>query len=50
MAQVVNEVATQCEVINKSLELFMAFSDLYVQSNQNIRNLSDAIQDTVNMI
>ena len=41
IAQVVGEVANQCEVISKSLELFMAFSDLYVESNQNIEGIAN---------
>ena len=41
VAQIVNEVATQCEVISKSLELFIAFSDLYVESNQNIAGIAN---------
>lgn len=41
VAEVVNEVATQCEVITKSLELFMAFSDLYMESNQNIAGIAN---------
>ena len=41
VAQVVNEVAAQCEEITKSLELFMAFSDLYVESNRNIEGIAN---------
>lgn len=41
VAQVVNEVATQCEVISKALELFIEFSDLYVESNQNIAGIAN---------
>lgn len=41
VAQVVSEVATQCEVINKSLELFMEFSNLYVENNQNIAGIAN---------
>lgn len=41
VAQVVSEVATQCEVISKSLELFVAFSDLYVETNQNIAGIAN---------
>lgn len=41
VAQVVSEVATQCEVISKALELFIAFSDLYVESNKNIEGIAN---------
>lgn len=41
VAEVVSEVATQCEVISKSLELFIAFSDLYLESNQNIEGIAN---------
>lgn len=41
VAQVVSEVATQCEVIRKSLELFIGFSDLYVESNRNIAGIAN---------
>ena len=41
VAQVVSEVATQCEVISKSLELFVEFSDLYVESNRNIAGIAN---------
>ena len=41
VARVVNEVVRQCESISKSLELFMDFSDLYVESNQNIANIAN---------
>ena len=34
-------MATQCEVISKSLELFVAFSDLYVETNQNIAGIAN---------
>ena len=37
----VNEVATQCEVISKALELFIEFSDLYVESNKNIAGIAN---------
>ncbi len=41
VAEVVSEVATQCEVISKSLELFIAFSDLYLESNKNIEGIAN---------
>lgn len=41
VSQVVNEVATQCEVISKALELFIEFSDLYVESNKNIAGIAN---------
>ena len=41
VAQVVSEVVQQCESISKSLELFMEFSDLYVESNQNIAGIAN---------
>lgn len=41
VAQVVSEVVKQCESISKSLELFMDFSDLYVESNQNIAGIAN---------
>lgn len=41
VAQIVNEVAMKCEVISKSLELFIAFSDLYLESNQNIAGIAN---------
>ena len=41
VSQVVGEIATQCEVISKSLELFIEFSDLYVKSNQNIAGIAN---------
>ena len=41
VAQVVSEIATKCEEISKSLELFIAFSDLYVESNQNIVEIAN---------
>ena len=41
VAQVVSEVAIQCETISKALELFVAFSDLYVESNQNIAGIAN---------
>ena len=41
VAQVVSEVMKQCETISKSLELFVDFSDLYVESNQNIAGIAN---------
>ena len=41
VAQVVSEVAAQCEVISKSLELFISFSDLYVESNHSIEGIAN---------
>lgn len=41
VAQVVSEVAAQCEVISKSLELFIAFSDLYLESNHSIEGIAN---------
>ena len=41
VAQVVSEVMKQCETISKSLELFVNFSDLYVESNQNIAGIAN---------
>ena len=41
VAQVVREVTSQCEEISKALELFIAFSDLYVKSNQSIAGIAN---------
>ena len=41
VAQVVNSVTAQCEAISKALELFIEFSDLYVESNQNIAGIAN---------
>ena len=41
VAQVVSEVMKQCETISKSLELFVEFSDLYVESNTNIAGIAN---------
>ena len=41
VAQVVREVTTKCTEISKSLELFNEFSNLYVQSNQNIAGIAN---------
>lgn len=41
MVEVVSEVAAQCEVISKSLELFIEFSNLYAESNQNIAGIAN---------
>ncbi len=38
---VVYEVNKQCEVINKTLELFLEFADLYKASNQNIVGIAN---------
>ena len=35
------EVNKQCEVINKTLELFLQFADLYKASNQNIAGIAN---------
>lgn len=39
--EVVYEVNKQCEVINKTLELFLEFADLYKASNQNITGIAN---------
>lgn len=41
VAQVVKDVTTQCAEISKALELFGAFSNLYVESNQNIAGIAN---------
>lgn len=41
VAQVVSEVMKQCETISKSLELFVDFSNLYVESNTNIAGIAN---------
>ena len=41
VAKVVSEVMKQCETISKSLELFVDFSDLYVESNTNIAGIAN---------
>ena len=41
ITEVVNEISTQSELISDSLALFMEFSDLYVQSNQNIAGIAN---------
>lgn len=41
VAQVVSEVMEQCETISKSLELFVEFSDLYLESNTNIAEIAN---------
>ena len=41
VAEVVSEVMKQCETISKSLELFVNFSDLYVESNTNIAGIAN---------
>lgn len=39
--EVVYEVNKQCEVISKTLELFLEFADLYKVSNQNIAGIAN---------
>ena len=41
VAQVVSEVMRECESISKSLELFVEFSNLYVEGNQNIAGIAN---------
>ena len=41
VAEVVSEVMKQCETISKSLELFVEFSDLYLESNTNIAGIAN---------
>ncbi len=41
VTEVVSEVSTECEAINKSLELFSEFVDLYKESNQNIAGIAN---------
>lgn len=41
VADVVSEMIAQCELISKAVELFMDFSDLYVESNQNIAGIAN---------
>lgn len=41
VVEVVEEIMQQCENINQSLELFMEFSQLYMQSNQNIAGIAN---------
>ena len=41
VADVVGEMIAQCELISKAVELFMDFSDLYVESNQNIAGIAN---------
>ena len=41
VAHIVNEAATECEVISEALQLFIAFSDLYVKSNQDIAGIAN---------
>lgn len=41
VAQVVSEIITECEIIGKSLQLFMEFSDLYTESNRNIAGIAN---------
>ena len=41
VAEVVSEVMKQCETISKSLELFVEFSNLYLESNTNIAGIAN---------
>jgi len=41
VAGVVSEIVTQCEQISSALELFMEFSDHYVESNRNIAGIAN---------
>lgn len=41
VAEVVKEVSMQCEVLTKALELFVEFSDIYVESNKNISDIAN---------
>ncbi len=41
VAEVVSEVTAQCEMISKSLELFVEFADLYVASNDSIAKIAN---------
>lgn len=41
VAQVVSEIITECEIIGKSLQLFVEFSDLYTESNRNIAGIAN---------
>ena len=41
ITNIVNEISSQCELISDSLRLFMEFSDLYVESNQNIAGIAN---------
>lgn len=41
VAEVVSEVTAQCETISKALELFVEFSDIYVESNQSISGIAN---------
>lgn len=41
VARVVKSVTAHCEEISKSLELFIQFSDLYLESNKNIAGIAN---------
>ena len=41
VTDVVHEVGMECEIINKSLELFMDFANLYMNSNRNIAEIAN---------
>lgn len=41
VTDVVNEVSVECESINKSLELFLEFADLYMNSNRSIAEIAN---------
>lgn len=41
VTRVINEVMQQCEIISKALELFIEFSDLYMESNKSIANIAN---------
>ena len=41
VAEVVKAVSAQCELLNKALELFVEFSDIYVESNKNISDIAN---------
>lgn len=41
VTDVVHEVSMECEIINKSLELFLAFTDLYMNSNRDIAEIAN---------
>lgn len=41
VTHVVHEVSTECEMISQSLELFLDFADLYMNSTQNIAEIAN---------
>jgi len=41
VTNVVSEVSMECEIINKSLELFLDFTDLYMNSNRDIAEIAN---------